>query len=90
LGRYSWWCSSLSSPPLAFTAQTIKLTSPGPVLLRQKRVGADQTVFVCYKFRSMYEDAERRQAEFQALNEADGTVFKIRDDPRVTPVGRFS
>ncbi|TCJ15258.1 sugar transferase [Rubrobacter taiwanensis] len=77
------------SPLLLAVAVLIKLTSPGPVFFKQKRVGADETVFLCYKFRSMYQDAERRQAELEAENEADGAIFKIRKDPRVTPVGRF-
>jgi exopolysaccharide biosynthesis polyprenyl glycosylphosphotransferase len=79
----------LLSPLLLAVSAAIRLDSPGPVLFRQKRVGADGRVFICYMFRSMYEDAERRQAELEALNEAGGPVFKIKDDPRVTPVGRF-
>ncbi len=77
------------SPLLIGVAVLIKVTSPGPVFFKQKRVGADEKVFVCYKFRSMYIDAEARQAELEAQNEADGAIFKIKDDPRVTPVGRF-
>jgi exopolysaccharide biosynthesis polyprenyl glycosylphosphotransferase len=77
------------SPLLIGVAILIKLTSPGPVLFRQKRVGADEKVFNCYKFRSMYEDAERRQVELEAKNEADGALFKIKNDPRITPIGRF-
>jgi exopolysaccharide biosynthesis polyprenyl glycosylphosphotransferase len=77
------------SPLLLTVAALIKLTSPGPVFFKQKRVGADEGVFLCYKFRSMYQDAERRQAELEAKNEADGAIFKMKDDPRVTPVGKF-
>ena len=77
------------SPLLLGVAAAIKLTSPGPVLFKQKRVGTDEKVFLCYKLRSMYQDAERRQAELEAKNEADGAIFKMHDDPRVTPVGRF-
>jgi exopolysaccharide biosynthesis polyprenyl glycosylphosphotransferase len=77
------------SPLLLTVAALIKLTSRGPVFFMQKRVGADETVFLCYKFRSMYQDAEARQAELEAENEADGAIFKIKKDPRVTPVGRF-
>jgi exopolysaccharide biosynthesis polyprenyl glycosylphosphotransferase len=77
------------SPLLLGAALLVKLTSPGPVLFRQKRVGADEKVFTFYKFRSMYEDAERRQAEYEALNEVQGPFFKIKADPRVTPVGRI-
>ncbi len=79
----------LLSPLFLAVAVAIRLDSPGPVLFRQKRVGADEKVFICYMFRSMYEDAERRQAEFESLNEAEGPVFKMKDDPRVTPVGRL-
>jgi exopolysaccharide biosynthesis polyprenyl glycosylphosphotransferase len=79
----------LLSPLFLAVAIAIRLGSPGPVLFRQKRVGADGRVFICYMFRSMYEGAERRQAELEAMNEADVPVFKIKDDPRVTPVGRF-
>jgi exopolysaccharide biosynthesis polyprenyl glycosylphosphotransferase len=79
----------LLSPLLLGTALAIKVTSPGPVFFKQKRVGADEEVFLCYKFRSMYQDAEARQAELEAKNEADGVVFKMKSDPRVTPVGRF-
>jgi exopolysaccharide biosynthesis polyprenyl glycosylphosphotransferase len=77
------------SPLLLTVAALIKLTSPGPVFFKQKRVGTDEEVFLCYKFRSMYEDAEQYQAELETENEADGAVFKIKDDPRVTPVGKF-
>jgi exopolysaccharide biosynthesis polyprenyl glycosylphosphotransferase len=79
----------LLSPLLLAVSLAVKLTSSGPVLFRQKRVGADEKVFICYMFRSMYEDAEARQKELEALNEVDGAVFKIKNDPRITPVGHF-
>jgi exopolysaccharide biosynthesis polyprenyl glycosylphosphotransferase len=79
----------LLSPLLLAVSLAVKLTSSGPVLFRQKRVGADEKVFICYMFRSMYEDAEARQEELEALNEGDGAVFKIKNDPRITPIGHF-
>jgi exopolysaccharide biosynthesis polyprenyl glycosylphosphotransferase len=78
----------LLSPLFLAVALSIRLGSPGPILFRQKRAGADGKIFICYMFRSMYEDAERLQGELEPLNEAGGPVFKMRDDPRVTPVGR--
>jgi len=78
----------LASPIMILTALAIKLDSRGPVLFRQTRVGMWGKEFPCYKFRSMYIDAEQRLKELAALNEADGPVFKIKDDPRVTRVGR--
>jgi exopolysaccharide biosynthesis polyprenyl glycosylphosphotransferase len=75
------------SPLLVAVAVAIRLDSPGPVFFRQKRVGADEEIFLCYKFRSMYADAETRQDELETSNEADGVIFKLRDDPRVTRVG---
>jgi exopolysaccharide biosynthesis polyprenyl glycosylphosphotransferase len=79
----------LLSPLLLAVAVAVRLDSPGPVLFRQKRVGADEKVFVCYMFRSMHRDAEVRQAALEDLNEAEGPVFKIKNDPRVTRVGHF-
>lgn len=79
----------LLSPLFLAVAVAIMLESQGPILFRQKRIGADGSVFICYMFRSMYEDAERRQGELELMNEADGPVFKIKDDPRVTPAGRL-
>jgi exopolysaccharide biosynthesis polyprenyl glycosylphosphotransferase len=79
----------LASPIMLLTALAIKLDSPGPILFRQTRVGKWGELFPCYKFRSMYIDAEQRLKELQALNEADGPVFKIKNDPRVTRVGRI-
>jgi exopolysaccharide biosynthesis polyprenyl glycosylphosphotransferase len=79
----------LLSPLLLAVAIAVRLDSPGPVLFRQKRVGADEKVFICYMFRSMYRDAELRQAALEDLNEAEGPVFKIKDDPRTTRVGRL-
>jgi exopolysaccharide biosynthesis polyprenyl glycosylphosphotransferase len=79
----------LLSPLLLVVALVVRFTSPGPVLFKQKRVGADERVFVCYMFRSMYRDAEARQEELEAANEADGAVFKMKNDPRITPVGSF-
>src|ERR671912_727200 len=79
----------LLSPLFVAVALAVRLDSPGPVLFRQKRVGADEKVFICYMFRSMQRDAEVRQAVLEDLNEVEGPAFKIREDPRVTRVGRF-
>ena len=80
---------ALLAPVLLAIALAVRLDSQGPVLFRQKRVGADEKTFVCLMFRSMRADAEVRQEELEALNEANGAIFKIRRDPRVTRVGRF-
>lgn len=72
-----------------FMALAIKLDSPGPVLFKQRRVGEHGRIFTLYKFRSMYADAEERKRELLARNELSGAVFKMKDDPRVTRVGRF-
>lgn len=76
-------------PLMLITALAIKLDSPGPIFFRQTRVGRDGRLFTCYKFRSMSVDAEERKAALQAQNEADGPVFKIQNDPRVTRVGHI-
>ena len=78
----------LLSPLLLAIVLAVKLTSRGPVLYRSKRPGIGQLPFACLKFRTMYCDAEHEQAALEQLNEADGALFKIRDDPRLTPVGR--
>lgn len=78
----------LLSPLLLAIALLIKATSPGPVFFVQPRVGVGQRVFACWKFRTMEPDAARRQASLEQRNEADGALFKLRDDPRITPVGR--
>lgn len=77
------------SPLFAAVAIAIKLDSPGPVFFRQARVGRDGETFRCWKFRTMYIDAEERQAALMMHNESDGLLFKMKDDPRITRVGRF-
>jgi exopolysaccharide biosynthesis polyprenyl glycosylphosphotransferase len=67
----------------------IKLDTPGPVLFRQIRVGKGEQLFTCYKFRSMHADAEQQRESLMDRNEAGEVLFKIRDDPRVTKVGRL-
>ena len=67
----------------------MRLTSPGPALFRQERVGLDGRTFRVFKFRTMDVDAEQRLDVAAAANEADGLLFKIKDDPRITPVGRL-
>ncbi len=79
----------LLSPFLLFIAIAIKLDSPGPIIFKQVRIGKWGKPFYCYKFRSMFIDAEARKAELMAENEADEIVFKMKHDPRVTRVGRF-
>ncbi|MCP4202873.1 MAG: sugar transferase [bacterium] len=76
-------------PLLLGVALLIKRTSPGPVLFVQKRVGRNKRVFNLLKFRTMVEGAEARLAEIEELNEVSGPVFKIKNDPRVTPIGRI-
>jgi exopolysaccharide biosynthesis polyprenyl glycosylphosphotransferase len=75
--------------PGLIVALCVRLTSSGPALYRNPRIGVGEGEFAMLKFRSMYQDAELRQAELEDLNEADGPIFKIRDDPRITPVGRI-
>ncbi len=67
----------------------IKLDSPGPVLFAQERVGKNGRLFKIYKFRSMYIDAEARKAALMQQNEMNGLMFKMKDDPRITRVGKF-
>jgi exopolysaccharide biosynthesis polyprenyl glycosylphosphotransferase len=77
------------SPLLLAIAAMIKITSPGPVLFQQTRCGLGGRRFTLYKFRSMINNAEQMRAELHQLNELDGPVFKISDDPRITTVGRW-
>jgi exopolysaccharide biosynthesis polyprenyl glycosylphosphotransferase len=77
------------SPVLLAMSLAIRLTSRGPVIYRSYRPGIGGVPFPCLKFRTMYKDADQRQADLESLNEASGALFKIRNDPRMTPVGRF-
>jgi exopolysaccharide biosynthesis polyprenyl glycosylphosphotransferase len=79
----------LCSIPLALVALLVKLTSRGPVLFRQQRSGLNGRPFLIYKFRTMTTDAEQRKQELAALNEMSGPVFKVTNDPRVTPIGKI-
>ena len=79
----------LLSPIYLVAALAVKLTSPGPVLFLQRRYGLNKRTFFMYKFRSMCIDAESRQAAIEHLNEIAGPTFKIKNDPRLTPIGAF-
>jgi exopolysaccharide biosynthesis polyprenyl glycosylphosphotransferase len=74
---------------MGLIALAIKLDSPGPILYSAERVGRNNRCFKMYKFRSMVANAERQKEALAHLNEADGPIFKIKDDPRLTRVGRF-
>jgi exopolysaccharide biosynthesis polyprenyl glycosylphosphotransferase len=79
----------LLAPLLIGVAIAIKLTSPGPVLFLQERVGINKRRFNICKFRTMVPHAEQLMASLESKNEVSGPVFKIRNDPRITPIGRF-
>lgn len=77
------------SPLLLVIAILIYLEDKGPVIYSQTRIGKDGRAFKLYKFRSMCVDADEKLKDLQKLNERDGPVFKIKNDPRVTKVGKF-
>jgi exopolysaccharide biosynthesis polyprenyl glycosylphosphotransferase len=79
----------LTAPVSLVISLLIKLTSPGPVFFTQDRIGLNKRRFRLYKFRTMIKGAEKLQTELEQLNEADGPVFKIKADPRITKLGRF-
>jgi exopolysaccharide biosynthesis polyprenyl glycosylphosphotransferase len=79
----------VAAPVMLATALTIRLEDRGPVLFRQTRVGRDGGLFDCFKFRSMVVDAEARMASVTHLNDNDGVLFKCKEDPRITRVGRL-
>ncbi|WP_336033517.1 sugar transferase [Geodermatophilus sp. FMUSA9-8] len=79
----------LTAPVLLAVAVAVRTTSPGPVLFRQERVGRDGRTFPMLKFRSMVDGADRQTAVLQGASDGNGVLFKRRDDPRVTPVGRL-
>lgn len=72
-----------------FLAPVLLIESPGPLIFKQKRVGKNGRYFYLYKFRSMYKDAEERKKSLMAQNEMKGHMFKLKDDPRITKVGKF-
>jgi lipopolysaccharide/colanic/teichoic acid biosynthesis glycosyltransferase len=74
---------------MIITAVMVKLTAPGPIFFIQKRLGRNKRMFDIFKFRTMVVDAEKRLKDLEDKNEADGAVFKIKNDPRITPLGRF-
>jgi exopolysaccharide biosynthesis polyprenyl glycosylphosphotransferase len=77
------------SPLMLAAALLISVSSPGAVIFSQERLGLNKRRFRLFKFRTMVPDAEKRQADLEKLNEASGPVFKITDDPRITPLGKF-
>jgi exopolysaccharide biosynthesis polyprenyl glycosylphosphotransferase len=77
------------SPPFLVLALLIKITSKGPVFFIQDRIGLHKRIFPVYKFRTMVADAEAKIAALEGLNEADGPAFKIKNDPRITGIGKF-
>ena len=80
---------AVTAPLLAAAMLAVRVTSSGPVLFRQLRCGLNGRTFEMLKLRTMYDDAEARRGDLEHLNEMGGPVFKIRDDPRVTPIGRI-
>jgi lipopolysaccharide/colanic/teichoic acid biosynthesis glycosyltransferase len=80
---------TMLAPLFPFIVLLIKLETDGPIFFKQERVGKLGQLFNCYKFRSMEVGAEERKDELSYLNEATGAAFKIKDDPRITGVGRF-
>jgi exopolysaccharide biosynthesis polyprenyl glycosylphosphotransferase len=80
---------ALLSPLLLLAALLVRLTSKGPAVFRQGRAGMNGRVFTLYKFRTMRQDAEKERAGLESKNEMDGPVFKIKEDPRVTGLGKF-
>ncbi len=97
----SWWVKRIGdvlisvgalillSVPFLAIAAAIRLTSPGPVFFRQVRVGFKKRRFLMYKFRTMVQNAEALLPDLESRNEVDGAAFKLREDPRITPIGRF-
>ncbi len=77
------------APFLLFIAIAVKLDSKGPVFYASERIGKKGRVFRCIKFRTMVRDAEKKRADIMHMNERDGILFKISNDPRITRVGRF-
>ena len=77
------------SPLLLICALSVKLTSQGPIMFRQKRSGINGRPFTMFKFRSMNTNAEQRKHELEAMNEMSGPVFKVSSDPRITPIGKI-
>ncbi len=79
----------VTSPLLGAIALAVKLSTPGPVFYRWQVVGQGGRPFTGYKFRTMVVNADELKAQLAAANEMTGPVFKMRDDPRITPIGRF-
>ena len=80
---------TLLLPLLVVVAILIRITSVGPVWFRQERVGLNKRRFLIYKFRTMVPEAEKIMAGLEMLNEASGPIFKIKKDPRITPIGKW-
>ena len=76
-------------PLWLFLALAIALSSSGPIIYKQTRIGLKGRAFQIYKFRSMYKDADQRLAYLLSQNEAEGPLFKMKNDPRITPIGRL-
>ena len=79
----------LFSPLLLIIAIAVKMDSPGPAFYESERIGKKGRVFHCVKFRTMVSDADLRRADVMHMNERDGVLFKISNDPRITHLGRF-
>jgi len=79
----------IGSPLWLFLALAVALGSSGPIIYKQTRIGQNGRAFQIHKFRSMYKDADQRLAQLLSQNEARGPLFKMKNDPRITPIGRF-